>query len=81
MPRRTTSDDYYRGGPLVPTVACVRCGRRPRDHETFLCGPCLSDPKTRRELRKIEALTHDDLSGRRLAIEKFHWAGGWGRRT
>lgn len=81
MPRRVAPDDYYRGGPVAPSPMCVRCGRRPRSHETYLCGPCLVDPKTRRELRRIEGMGHDDVSRRRLAIETFKWAGGWGRRT
>jgi len=81
MPRRTTSEDYYHGGPLAPSPMCVRCGRHPRAHETFLCVVCLRDPVTRREMIAIERSAQDHQAQRRVAIETFHWAGGWGRRT
>jgi hypothetical protein len=61
-------------GPLP----CVRCGRRPRAGELFLCNPCAASPMVRAEVRRIEQGAQGYIAQRRLAIEKFHWAGGWG---
>lgn len=58
---------------------CVRCGRLPRAHETFLCDRCLADPRARREALTVERQAKGYLAQRRLAIERFGWAGGWGR--
>lgn len=57
---------------------CVRCGRRPRTADTYLCGPCLQDPVARQEARAILRTAGDHMTQRRMAIEHFHWAGGWG---
>ena len=59
---------------------CVRCGRRPRQRATFLCDPCRDDPKTAREVARAERLAAS-IGGdpRRVVIERFAWAGGWGR--
>jgi len=59
-------------------LLCVRCGRRPRAYQTFLCEACLDDPKARREALAIERATEGYLAQRRVAIERYHWAGGWG---
>jgi hypothetical protein len=57
---------------------CVRCGREPRDGETFLCVGCLQDPVTHQETA-VALDAGEDLVARRFAVERFHWAGGWGR--
>ena len=57
--------------------ACVRCGRRPRELDTFLCLACLEDPATHAETRAGLAQP-DDLAARRFMIERYGWAGGWG---
>jgi hypothetical protein len=57
---------------------CVRCGRRPRYSETFLCGACFQDPEARREAAEVMRMAGDYLAQRRVAIEVYHWAGGWG---
>jgi hypothetical protein len=57
---------------------CVRCGRRPRSVETFLCLECLADPDAH-----VEAATAlripDPGAARRFVVEVFGWAGEWGR--
>lgn len=58
---------------------CVRCGRRPRHGETYLCGECLADPVARQEAAETLRAGGDYIAQRRFAIERFHWAGGWGR--
>lgn len=58
---------------------CVRCGRRSRYAETYLCSVCLDDPHARIEADVAERAGDDVLSRRRAAIERFRWAGGWGR--
>ena len=62
-----------------PPRLCVRCGRRPREGETFLCRACHDDPALHQELQVIERDARDWESQRRLAIETYGWAGGWGR--
>jgi NMD protein affecting ribosome stability and mRNA decay len=62
-----------------PPALCVRCGRRPREHETYLCARCLDDPRVRREALAIQRAAEGYLAQRRVAIERYHWAGGWGR--
>jgi ribosomal protein S14 len=78
--RRVVPDDRYDGGPLHRTSPCVRCGRRPRYADTFLCRVCLDDPATRAEMLRIERSAVDHIGQRRVAIERFHWSGGWGTR-
>lgn len=59
---------------------CVRCGRFGRAGVTFLCGRCLEDPQARKEVDTLLKMAGRDYqSQRRLAIERYHWAGGWGR--
>jgi hypothetical protein len=58
---------------------CVRCGRRPRTADTYLCSACLQDPEARREAAEVLRMGRDYLTQRRVAIEVYHWAGGWGR--
>lgn len=58
---------------------CVRCGRRPRASSTYLCSRCLADPQARREAAAILRMGGDYIGQRRVAIERYGWAGGWGR--
>ena len=62
-----------------PPPLCVRCGRGPRSGEPFLCGSCLCDPLARQEAQEALRSAGDYLAQRRLVVERFHWAGGWGR--
>lgn len=59
---------------------CVRCGRRPRLADLYLCSRCLSDPVTRAEILEAERAGKTYTDQRRYAIETFHWTGGWGGR-
>ena len=60
------------------TKHCVRCGRRPRTSETFLCQTCLTDPKARLEIdRALTRAERSHVDARRFVLERFHWAGGW----
>ena len=61
-------------------VLCVRCGRRPRAAETYLCEVCLHDPEARREAMEVLRSGGDNMAQRRRAIETYGWAGGWGDR-
>jgi hypothetical protein len=58
---------------------CVRCGRFSRAGALFICGACQADPKARREIDLLMRAGGTHTDQRRLAIERFHWAGGWGR--
>jgi len=57
---------------------CVRCGRRPRSEPAYLCGLCLTDPLARAEAAEVARAGGTYTEQRRVAIEVFHWAGGWG---
>jgi NMD protein affecting ribosome stability and mRNA decay len=58
--------------------SCVRCGRRPRALESFLCVACLADPDAHVEAATALHIPDPDRA-RRFAIEVLGWAGGWGR--
>lgn len=58
---------------------CVRCGRRPRAGQTYLCNQCLVDPVAREEAVTALRAGGSHVDQRRVVIERFHWAGGWGR--
>ena len=66
-------------GPARQPALCVRCGKRPRAGETFLCPPCLDDPQARAEAAECLRAQGGYIDQRRVAIKKFHWFGGWGR--
>ena len=57
---------------------CVRCGRRPRSEPTYLCQGCLADPLARAEAAEAARAGVSYTEQRRVVIERFHWAGGWG---
>jgi len=65
--------------PGTPPRLCVRCGRRPRAGETYLCPPCLEDPVARAEAAECLRAKGGYVDQRRVAVETFHWAGGWGK--
>jgi hypothetical protein len=62
-----------------PPPLCVRCGRRPRSGETYLCGPCLTDPLARQEAAEATRAGGSYTEQRRVCVERFNWVGGWGR--
>ena len=56
---------------------CVRCGRRPRADEVFVCDQCLHDRRFFKEMGALRNLPFKEA--RHKAITEYHWAGGWGR--
>jgi hypothetical protein len=56
---------------------CVRCGRRPRSGEMFVCEDCLHDRAFFKEMGNLRRIPFEEA--RRKAIAEYHWAGGWGR--
>lgn len=57
---------------------CVRCGRNDQAEGTFLCTPCLDDPRA--YIERSDAELRAALEGRparRIVVERYQWAGGW----
>jgi hypothetical protein len=63
-------------------LLCVRCGKRPRWSEAYVCDACRVDPAQRREAAAALALEgHDVGQRRRYVVRVYGWVGGWDRRA
>lgn len=69
---KTTEGELYAGYHRKP---CVRCGRRKREPEIYLCEPCYQDPARLVEQAEVVRLPYADQ--RLELVRRYHWYGEW----